>query len=981
LDERKVLLTISLTIIILVLLLLSIGIYVGLYTETLSSKKYEFYEEVPAWNMSDLAVDRIIVEPERADPHIPITFSAFIRNSGPGASDATELVFLVNDMEVGREAVSSLKPGQEVTITTNWTAEQHGSYWIAAKLEGNIRERNVENNIQTDLFRISGGPPEPELEVEFTDIESFNPIAGESYNITLNFYNPSFVSIENIPVLLRIDGEVVGENKIDYLPEGSKLNFSFRWFDIKPGEHIIQAEMDLPDNFPFADSQNLKSWYITVPESTLLYDVFEKDEWVSIGPGIITYVQDDLPSGEVGCINMIAFSPNDKNIMYAASRKGGVWKTEDGGDSWVPLTDKLLPFYIEHALIVDPTYPDIVYFGTCSSPVLSNVRIYKSIDGGKSWTAFASKIFMPSFSWDVNFQNVYKFALGYDYDGTGEFVIYAATSEGVLRYKSTNPWASSSLPNEWTIIKTGEIKDIILNPDDPDIVYASVMGEGLFYTTKGLDATKDGDWNKIVLPAITKSTGASFTFDVLWDNPICVVAAQTNPESGHHLGIYWSEWPHTSSYIPLRLVNKGETDVLYNPFVRVNPLDSNVIYFSGVELYKRYNWENDEVKIEGVHVDMHWMEWSPHEPNIYYVTCDGGIWRCKAEPYWAYMKAITDSVTHRNTDLRVTEFYDFDASQINSKLMIGGTQDCGTIMFQGTPDWNEVCGGDGAYSLIGPGDQTFYAQHQFLRDTARGDWGLISAGKSWPNATGITPNTLPLDNKWKINDQGCYITVHPKDANTVLAQGDQVYYTNDGGMTWEKRGPTDASALQGNKVKGYVSRVLVQSKLTSADWFVGTSGGQIWTTSNAGVTWDLVFYHIDPSASVRSMAFAPTNPDILYVTFDNADSYRRILRLQNSGGSWYEYWISDNLPTNINGFAKALDVTAIAGDGHSESIVYVGTEAGVFRGDFNAQSYERWTPYNEGLPLVKITDLLVDASKNLCATTYGRGAWAVITGP
>ncbi len=71
------------------------------------------------------------------------------------------------------------------------------------------------------------------------------------------------------------------------------------------------------------------------------------------------------------------------------------------------------------------------------------------------------------------------------------------------------------------------------------------------------------------------------------------------------------------------------------------------------------------------------------------------------------------------------------------------------------------------------------------------------------------------------------------------------------------------------------------------------------------------------------------------------------------------------------------------GDGHKANVAYVGTDRGVFRGE---APYEggiwSWKPYNDGLPLVEVRDLLVDpTSKELRAATWGRGAWTVITGP
>ena len=958
--------------VVIVFLLLSSFVLLALYTvlqdstsTPSSTEEAEFSEENPAWNMTDLAIDRIMIEPERTNPNSTINLSASIRNSGPVISDPTEVIFLVDGSEAGRADVVSLRSGAEAKTSINWVAQQSGRHYVTAKLTETTFDSDLGNNIQTDFLRVSGGPPEPELEIELPDIKSFQPIAGESYNLTLTFYNPSFVDIGNIPIVFRIDGEVVGNSQTAALAGGERQDIVFQWLDVTPGEHIISAQLDLPDNFPYADSQKLRAWQFTVPSKTVLYDALEMDKWNSIGPKIIT------PGNWVGCINMIALHPNNKDIMYAASRRGGVWKTENAGDSWAPLTDTYLPFYIHRALAVDKKHPDIVYFGT-TSEITSEIRIYKSINGGNDWSPFANETYVYSASSPVNFDNVYKIATGYVSSGTDDFVIYAATSKGVFRYKSDNPWAISTLPSEWEQIKIGKTWDIIISPDNPNVVYISVEGQGVFYTTGGLTAKTDSDWTKIPFPVITPTTGNLYTIDVYWGSPRTVFAAIGKPQNDVDLGIYKNAWPHTDDCTVMRLRRTNERinkrDILYNPFVRVNPKDPNIVYFSGVYLHKNDTSTKKEVQITGIHADLKWMTWSPHEDGVYYVTSDGGICRCTTDDPAA--KFATDTCVPINTNLSVTEFYDFDASKTNSKLMIGGTQDCGTIMWEGSSKWKCIRGGDGGYSLIGHGDQIFYSQHQYLA-SSNPDYDMMRSGNrgtNWVSASGTAPFRLPEDGTWKIARPfgNSYITVHPLDANEVLAQGNQVYFTEDGGATWETRGP------YGKTVKGFVRRIVIKPE--TSEWFVGTDEGQIWKAQEGGHVgfWSLVDQH-PYDASIVSMAFAPTNPNVLYVAYSCSDPYFKVQRLVwSESGVWMGTWVCENLPDNII-------VNAVAGNGYSDSIFYIGTNKGVYRGDCAVPTYDRLTPYNDGLPLIEVTDLLIDSSKQLRAATYGRGAWVVVT--
>jgi hypothetical protein len=72
----------------------------------------------------------------------------------------------------------------------------------------------------------------------------------------------------------------------------------------------------------------------------------------------------------------------------------------------------------------------------------------------------------------------------------------------------------------------------------------------------------------------------------------------------------------------------------------------------------------------------------------------------------------------------------------------------------------------------------------------------------------------------------------------------------------------------------------------------------------------------------------------------------------------------------------------LCGDPYKPTVVYVGTSAGVFRGERTPGLDYDWKPYNDGLPLVAVADLLVDkTSGELRAATNGRGAWGITTGP
>jgi hypothetical protein len=321
----------------------------------------------------------------------------------------------------------------------------------------------------------------------------------------------------------------------------------------------------------------------------------------------------------------------------------------------------------------------------------------------------------------------------------------------------------------------------------------------------------------------------------------------------------------------------------------------------------------------------------------------------------------------RNTHLCVTQFFSFDVSQTNPDLIAGGTQDVGTILYEGNPGWREIKGGDGYFTLIAPsGDEVMYAQHQFLKSTARTD---DQGADGWPNR---------VESELTENDgyaETAFITVSPFDCNLVLAQGEEVKASGDGGRYWENVGPS--AAFNPGK-RGKIHRIAFQPD--TAHIFAGTTeNGQIWLSSNylyPGFVWERLYSHPDPTAYVVNMAFDSKNSRVLYVLYGGCDNSRRIARFEeDEPGNWQRTWITGNFPTAD----KNIGWYCIAGDPSRDEFVYVGTQRGVYQGYLDsATNVWKWAPFNNDLPLTDVKDLIsIPKTYELRAFTWGRGIWQV----
>ena len=104
-----------------------------------------------------------------------------------------------------------------------------------------------------------------------------------------------------------------------------------------------------------------------------------------IGPQPLRFTDGRQHSGQV---NALAVDPRNSSVLYLGTDGGGVWKTTDGGQTWIPLTDDQPSLAIQ-VLALDPSNPDIVYAGTTvSNYFFANLGagILKSSDRGPAWT-------------------------------------------------------------------------------------------------------------------------------------------------------------------------------------------------------------------------------------------------------------------------------------------------------------------------------------------------------------------------------------------------------------------------------------------------------------------------------------------------------------------------------------------------------------------------------------------------------------------
>ena len=952
-----------------------------------------FEEDVPAWRMPELAITQAVASPSLADPGDTVNVAATVQNVQRGTTEPVALRITVDSLDICNQSVPPLGPAESVSFSCDWTASTPGRHLVRAQLDvpEQAFDGSLSNNIAIALIEVAGeSDPAPRVEVILEGLDSIAFEQGGSYALPVKLRNASFAGLTNLVVAYFVDGGPVCTippgplaagtrdvfpqpipcfDAVESLGPAEEISLTLPWSDVTEGEHVISvAVLDLQSEAPVLAS---RGWIVVIPDQTLLYDLPGPGQWASIGPKTLHNVW-------TGRITSVAFDPTNPLMAFASGTGGdndipaaaGVWKTVNGGLEWFPVGDRLPSLQIRN-LAVDPNHPSIVY---ASGPE----GLFKSINGGANWSLFAaasvigdSKLYVGTAS-------------------SGEALVYAGTAVGLKRYKSANPWSKTSTAADWTVIKQGAVRDLVVHPDDSSTVYVAA-NNSIFRTTQAatMDPESGGSYwtdlrtqGKGLPPSLVSvSLGLHEQF------PQRIYAGIAKPgTTDHAYAIYRSDdggdsWSELVSY-PTGFLTGG----LYNPFLRVVPVPDpglEILYFGGVDLYQFINESTGNLKKKTFRVktlfsvDTKDLEFVPKEQDEYYwLADDQGVFRCRIEttpellkdPKQAY-GVSGDVCEARSLNLRVTELYDIDVSRLDPNRIIGGTQDTGTILYQGDPSWSVIKGGDGQYSLFNPYDDTImYAQYQAFNDD-NGTARKANGDGKWHKVVSDQPSGLGFDRG--------FITMAPDQPDLLIGipDGETLYYHpapgSFPGVPWQSYS-LDAET-NGKAMRVLAHRVTASQ---SAWWLVGTDLGKIIVPWPAGSLSSLETVFTHPLGyPVKSIAASPVNPQVIFVLFGTGSktSIFRIVLDTTDPTLSTSTEITYNFPTNVKTWT-------ICGDPRSQDVAYVGTSRGVLWLDPAAtNSFVAWQPFNDGLPLTSVVELVsVPTDYSVVAATKGRGAWRMI---
>ena len=651
-----------------------------------------------------------------------------------------------------------------------------------------------------------------------------------------------------------------------------------------------------------------KNWELYQFEKSLSA-LIPGSSWTSLGP--------NSSSGGyagIGRINRLTFHPSNANIIFACTAGGGLWKTINGGTSWVPLTDNLASIGTS-GLVINPTDPNIMYLATGDGDGADTYSygVLKSTDGGITWNT-TGLTFTPG-------TVIYKLQP----HATDPNILLAGTNGGL--YRTANGGTS------WTkVVASGQFYDI-------EALSASNM---VAVTKGGFYRSTDGGATWVLVTTIT-STGR-IALAVSASNPNFVAALVSNTSNGFK-GFYASvdggltytlrsSTPNVMGWETNGSDSGGQA--WYDICIAVSPTDVNQIIVGGVNTWKTTNggtswsimtnWYQTST-VPAMHADQHDLIFL--NSTTIYAANDGGIYRSTNNGLtW----------TDLTNGMSISQLYRASAAQTDTRI-IAGLQDNGTKLRSTTGTWSDEIGGDGMDCAIDPTNASYMYGTLYYGDIQRSTNG----GSSW---TSITPST-GTDGAWVSP-----VLLDPVNPSTIYLGYTDLMKSTDRGTTWSK-------ISAGQTAGKFISNIAVAPSdplVIYISW--GTAMAK---TINGGTSWTTITTPI--SSQISSLLVDPTNPNNLYATYSNFTAGAKVYFSNNGGTSW----------TNISGTLPNIPANKIIYQTGSNGALYLGMDVGIYYRD-NTQT--DWSLYNSGLPNVEIFDLEIRYSdKKLIAATYGRGLW------
>jgi photosystem II stability/assembly factor-like uncharacterized protein len=699
----------------------------------------------------------------------------------------------------------------------------------------------------------------------------------------------------------------------------------------------------------------------TIPQQT-----FSALEWRFIGP---------YRGGRVVAVAGIS---GDIRAAYFGAVGGGIWKSLNAGLTWEPIFDGQ-PIASIGAVAIAPSNPNIIYVGTGESDIRSDLSsgdgVYKSADGGKSWSNIGlrdsrqiSRIVVDSRNPDV----VFVAALGHPYGPNEERGVFKSTDGGKtwskVLYKSPGIGAS----------------DLAIAAADPDILFAGMWhaarppwstyppvegpGSGLYRSTDN-----GATWTELTSPGLPDGQWGRVGVAVTPDGKRVYALI----DAGKKSGLYRSDnggnnW--TLANADPRLTSRA----WYFNWLTIDPGNPDVVYIPNVALYRSDDGGKTLSIVRGAPGgdDYHDIWVDPKNSDHLILGVDQGttVSLDRGKTWSSWYNQPTAQMYHVTTD-----------NQFPYNVY-GAQQDIGSIAVPSRTNHQQITprdpflvgGGESGYIVVDPSDPNIlYAT------------GTYGSAVRFDRRTSLSQNISP----WPATNFGTEIaarkyrdpwtpmlTASPSEKGVLYMGTQYVLRTSDGGMHWDRISPDltgaaspaaskqeGAPTIQNAKERGYgVVFSIAPSSLDAKVIWAGSDTGLLHVTRDGGKSWQNVTpAGLSDWSKISTIEASHVKPEVAYAAVDRhrLDDYSsHLYRTRDYGKSWQPI---------TNGIGSNVFVNSVRQDPQKQGLLFAGTEHGVY---VSFDDGDHWQPLQLNLPVTSVRDLDIHGD-DLVIATHGRGFW------